>query len=258
MYLSQVGCKQSVHPTWGPITCKKMATGCRISHTLSQDPFTDSEIWNVLRKQCGFKMKPSTSFWSIWDSMYACATLLNRWATKHSSRWARIWDLLFCFGTHTSFEFSTSMAHGVRWGEGSLWSFYTTPSVALATLGDCHIFNKQLLLESEPVKSFPELMDRNRRKTLHHWKVTMYSIRFAYHVKDILKEMFEKGCHNMVWWIENSNLENVLRQHDWCEWPTLFYKKVWAASGSLVHIFGKVVFFHIKFFINIFKRAETP
>ena len=116
-------------------------------------------------------------------------------------------DLLFCFGIHTSFEFSTSMAHGEVRREACDLSKANTPVWPWPLWGHCHIFNKQLLLESEPVKIFPWThRGSQQEETLHHWKVTlMYSIRFAYHVKEHIKrKCLEKGCHNMVWWIENS------------------------------------------------------
>ena len=116
-------------------------------------------------------------------------------------------DLLFCFGIHTSFEFSTSMAHGEVRREACDLSKANTPVWPWPLWGHCHIFNKQLLLESEPVKIFPWThRGSQQEETLHHWKVTlMYSIRFAYHVKEHIKrKCLEKGCHNMVWWSENS------------------------------------------------------
>lgn len=158
-------------------------------------------------EQCGFKMKPSTSFWSIWSSVHACATLLNRQAKfKHSPHVQNL-DLRFCCGTHTSFAFSTYTTHGEVKGEPCDLSRANTQVWPWQLWGHCHIFNNWLLLESELVKMFPWThCELQQEETLHHRKVTlMYSIRFSYHVKEHIKrKCLEKGCHNVVWWIENS------------------------------------------------------
>ena len=110
-----------------------------VSTWLSLEIFYLDRVLEMFCEQCGFKMKPSTSFWSIWDSMCACATLLNRWAKfKHSSRMESGFTVLL-WDTHI-FEFSTSRAHGeVRRGKPMIF-LRPTPSVALATLGGLSYF----------------------------------------------------------------------------------------------------------------------
>lgn len=48
-------------------------------------------------------------------------------------------------------------------------------------------------------KMFPQTPHggQQQEETLHHWQVTlMYSIRFAYHVKEHIKrKCLETGCH---------------------------------------------------------------
>lgn len=154
-----------------------------------------------------FENEAQYKLWSIQDSMYAYATRLNRQAKcKHSPHIQNL-DLWFCFGTHTSFEFSTRITHGeVKWELCDL-SKANTQVWPWQLWGHCHIFNKWSLWESELVKMFSWThCELQQEETLHHWKVTLiYSIRFAYHVKEHIKrKCLEKGYHNVVWWIENS------------------------------------------------------
>lgn len=114
-----------------------------------------------------------------------------------------IWVYYFALG-HTPLLRLLRMRHVERWGRSPMthpqvwpWQFW----------GHCPIFNKWSLLEGELVKTFPWThRELQQEETLHHWEVTpMYSITFAYHVKEhIKKKCLEKRCHNVLWWIENS------------------------------------------------------
>lgn len=184
-----------------------MVTGFGESHThKAKDPpfLRDPGDLETCWEQCGFKPKPSTSFWSIGgQSVCMCSPpafdRLN--VNTPFAHW--IWVYYFALG-HTHLLHFLHMRHMERWGRSPVthtqvwpWQFW----------GHCHIFNKWLPLDGKLVKMFPWThRELQQEETLHHWEVTlMYSIRFAYHVKEHIKrKCLEKGCHYVVWWIENS------------------------------------------------------
>lgn len=165
------------------------------------------EIWKCSGSNVVLKWSPVQAF-----DLYrvVCMHMQPDWIDRlylNTLLTYRMWIYDFALGHTHLFEFSTYITHGeVKWEPCDL-SKANTQVWPWQLWGHCHIFNKWSLLESELVKMFSWThCELQQEETLHHWKVTlMYSIRFAYHVKEHIKrKCLGKGCHNVVWWIENS------------------------------------------------------
>lgn len=207
IYLSQVGHKQNRHlPRGSAFTYKKSVTGFGESCTYQAGILpccVIQEIWKCSASNVVLKRSPVQAFD---PHRTGCVHLQPSWVdglrvNTPSTYGIRIY--YFASG-HTRLPRSLHIGHMERRGTSPVTNTQVWP---WQLRGHCHIFNNWLLFEGELVKMFPWThRELQQEETLHHWEVTlMYSIRFAYHVKEHIKrKCLEKRCHNVVWWIENS------------------------------------------------------